>query len=205
MQHEALKSLYGGKKALSGMVGGQAREQTVLTPDWLLGAIRAWAPIGLDPCTTQENPTGARQHLGLSVEGRALQQVLSETEDQKMKKHLKAQLKPHLLAGGLSVPWNTLNNECVYVNPPYDMLREWMAKCSAEACRPSQPQIYLLAPFRPHRHWFIKHTEGYTVVSLAPFAFKGHKQSFPAPLCLVCYNAPATNLGKYETGRWRCA
>ncbi len=167
MKHEALKSLCGGKKALSGMVGGQAREQTVLTPDWLLEAI---GPIFFDPCTTPENPCKA-VHFATEADN------------------------------GLEGNWPT--GEKIYCNPPYGDLKSWITKCEISAfvgCR-----VYLLAPFRPHRRWFVDRTREWDVVSLAPFAFKGHKQSFPAPLCLVCYNLPVPNLGKYETGRWRCA
>jgi hypothetical protein len=47
-------------KALAGTAGGQAREQTVFTPRWLLDCLIAAAgPIMLDPCTTADNPVGA--------------------------------------------------------------------------------------------------------------------------------------------------
>ena len=157
---------YGKDKALSGMVGGQVREQTVLTPDWLLDAIRAVAPIGLDPCTTTDNPVEAWRWF---------------TEEQ----------------NGLSEAWD---HGLTYTNPPYGDLKPWMQKCWAEAR--FGVRIYLLAPFRPHRRWFNEYTKGHTVVTLAPFPFKGHKASFPAPLALVCFNLPVPNLGKYETGRW---
>lgn len=178
-------------KALSGMVGGQAREQTVLTPDWLLDAIRAVAPIGLDPCTTPENPCCAQTFC--SVEGASGR---SQPSDVAM---------GFTGSDGLQIPWGwpiqrAALGSCVYVNPPYSDLKDWLQKCSAEAnCGLG---IYLLCPVRPQRRWFNEYTKGYTVVSLAPFPFKGHKSAFPAPLCLVCYNLPVPNLGKYETGRW---
>jgi len=182
---------YGKAKALSGMVGGQEREQTVLTPDWLLDAIREVAPIGLDPCTTPENPVGAR--FFCSVEGAA---GTSQPSDVAL---------GFTGSDGLAIPWGWPLQRaplaaCAYVNPPYSDLKDWLQKCSAEAgCG---VQVYLLCPVRPQRRWFNEYTKGHTVVSLAPFPFKGHKSAFPAPLCLVCYNLPVPNLGKYETGRW---
>ncbi len=173
----AAKSLF-NSTALSGMIGGQKREQTVLTPEWLLEAIRAVAPIGLDPCTTPENPCKA---------------ATAYTEDYDGGR------------GGLSAVWGVdapvLSGECIYVNPHYAKLKEWIRQCYLYAEQEKLP-IYLLAPFRPQRKWFCEYTRGYEVVSLAPFPFVGHKQAFPAPLCLVCYNLPLPNLGKYETGRW---
>ena len=167
---------YGKAKALSGMVGGQEREQTVLTPDWLLDAIREVAPIALDPCTTPENPCGAHEFI---------------TEAEK---------KPGC---GDCWSWRIRNAPyagLTYVNPPYGNLKPWMGRCWDEA--EDKALVYLLCPVRPQRRWFNEYTKGYTVVSLAPFPFKGHKSAFPAPLCLVCYNLPVPNLGKYETGRW---
>ena len=52
-----------------------------------------------------------------------------------------------------------------------------------------QDRVVLLCPFRPHRRWFAEYTCGYPVSSLAPFAFEGHKQAFPAPLCVVWYRS----------------
>ncbi len=179
----AAKSLF-NSTALSGNVGGQAREQTVLTPEWLLEAIRAVAPIGLDPCTTPENPTKAEAYMTEGMFG-------VDT--------------PQFGQAGLAQFWATyptIRAGClVYVNPPYSDLRSWLAKCLYEAS--CLAPIYLLAPFRPQRKWFVEYTRGYTVASLAPFPFVGHKQAFPAPLCLVCYNLPVPNLGKYLTGLWR--
>lgn len=176
-QFAAAKSLFNSPE---NRAQGGAREQTVLTPDWLLDAIREVAPIGLDPCTTAENPTGAAVFMAAPAQD------------------------------GLKWDWVDAMDlhgarGLVYVNPPYSDLMPWMRKCFVEAeykAHEEVTSIYLLAPYRPQRRWFNEYTKGYTVVSLAPFPFKGHKQAFPAPLCLVCYNLPVPHLGKYETGRW---
>jgi hypothetical protein len=196
----AAKSLY-NSTALSGNVGGQKREQTVLTPDWLLDVIRAVATIGLDPCTTLENPVGASEFICLSPKALELQEKLAALpmEDKTARTAVAKELKPLLLGGGLQADW--LQAGLVFVNPPYDMLHAWMLKCANEADAGSC--IYLLAPFRPQRKWFVEYTRGYRVVSLKPFPFVGHRQALPAPLCLVCYNLPVPNLGDYETGCWR--
>jgi len=67
----ALHSLYGGKTALSGNIGGQKREQTVFTPEWFIDQISLAAGSGpsLDPCTTSENPVGADLYYTEAVNG----------------------------------------------------------------------------------------------------------------------------------------
>ncbi len=153
--------------ALNSLIRGNPnREQTVLTPDWLLAAV---GPIFFDPCTTPENPCKAVHFV---------------TEED----------------NGLDGDWPG-GERSIYVNPPYGDLKPWMAKCDKQV-KENECFVFMLAPFRPHRRWFVEYARGYTVVSLAPFAFKGRKQAFPAPLCLICYNGTVPELGKYETGRW---
>ncbi len=154
--------------------GGQAREQTVLTPEWLLSAL---GPIEIDPCTTEENPTKARVYY---------------TES----------------SNGLAQSWNT--NGLVYVNPPYGQLQVWMEKCATET--KTGTDIVALVPFRPQRQWFCD-LRSAVVITLAPFPFVGHKQAFPAPLCLLWYTKRAipteicmpTKRGSKNviTGTWR--
>lgn len=194
---------YGKDKALAGMVGGQARKQDVLTPEWLLDAVRAVAPIVLDPCTIPSNPVGAEQFCYLPEEATRLQEQLRTAEDKAEKAMLRKQLKPYLTGGGLSLDWSfVVGKGVVFVNPPFDSLEMWMRKCELQATTLGTPS-YLLCPFRPHRKWFSKYAQGFDVITLAPFAFRGHSQAFPAPLCLICYGAPAPVLGKRATGVWR--
>lgn len=167
------------KAALAGNVGGQEREQTVLTPDWIVEGVRQvfGGTIDLDPCAADDPAT----HL-------ATVNVTKEMD-------------------GLSMPWSGCT---VYSNPPYADLKPWMTKYLDEALDWGNTQIIALVPLRPQRKWFCDtiRRAGATLYTLAPFPFKGHKQAFPAPMCLITYNVP-TGLelifpGKV-TGRWRLA
>ena len=173
----ALHSLYGGKaarlklaaeaegKALAGNVGGQKRNQTVLTTQWFLNELRKNVdrPLGYDPCTTPWNPCKA---LTFSTEK----------------------------TNGLTVNWakQSQKHGWIYVNPPYDDLKRWMVKALMESERGAQ--IYMLAPFRPWRTWFCElipfsdTLDRRIVTSLAPMPFEGEKSAYPAPLCVIPYN-----------------
>lgn len=103
----AVHSLYGGatkrRRALSGNVGGQEREQTVLTPRWLIDGLceAAGEHVRLDPCTTNENPVGATQFF---------------TEHD----------------NGLEHEWTSPHRGVVYCNPPYGDLEAWLCKAAEE-------------------------------------------------------------------------
>jgi hypothetical protein len=171
----ALHSLYGGKvsrlrkeaeilgKALAGNVGGQKRNQTVLTPRWFLNQLisSAHVSLGYDPCTTAYNPTKAAVFSTEKTNGLAV-------------KNWARVAAPHGF---------------IYVNPPYDQLKVWLHKMFVEAVDHTAP-IYALVPFRPWRTWFCELTARFPVYSLAPFAFVGEKSAYPAPLCVVAYNLP---------------
>jgi len=99
----ALKSLYGRKAALAGNVGGQKREQEVLTPDWILEAARAAfnSPIDLDPCASS-NPACWFANNNIT-----------------------------LPADSIPIDWTFANN--VYVNPPFNDLNRWLNKAASTA------------------------------------------------------------------------
>ena len=87
------------------------------TPDEVLDVVRRVGPIGLDPCTVRENPTGARLWAPLGV------------------------------LDGLSFPWHAViaPGEIVYINPPYG--REcgaWVEKACAEGAA-GAPLVLLVA------------------------------------------------------------
>lgn len=172
----ALHSLYGGKisrlrredelagKALSGNVGGQKRNQTVLTPEWFIDQlVDSYGALGYDPCTTAWNPLKAK--------------VFSTEE-----------------TNGLKISWARMSVKYgwIYVNPPYDDLKCWLDKCLQEA--EAGAKILLLGPIRPWRTWFCDLTKNYDVISLAPLAFRGEKSAFPAPLCVIPYNLPTPKI-----------
>ena len=80
-------------------------KNTWATPEWLLDCVRNVGPLVLDPCTTQENPTGAKY---------------IRTE----------QCAPD----GLETEWADFKG-LVYVNPPYGRghMRPWTHKILIEA------------------------------------------------------------------------
>src|SRR5689334_8272167 len=95
------------------------------TPDKILDLVRKLAPIGLDPCTSPDNPTRARlfyyrpspmeaEKLASSPAGR-----------------LQAYLEISSLTDGLQLPWGVEKNELIYVNPPYGRsVGKWMSRCN---------------------------------------------------------------------------
>lgn len=146
-------------KALAGNVGGQAREQTVFTPEWLIAQLRAVeGVIGLDPCTTPANPVQAV----VCCTGAG-----PEDDGKVAPWHLAASVGPF------------------YVNPPYAELRAWLTKARDEHAAGARG--WLLGPFRPQRGWFLPLLAGLDVALLRPFAFVGHDSAFPAPLFLAGY------------------
>lgn len=96
------------------------------TPDKLLDVVRNVAPIGLDPCTVIENPTGA---LYVCAHDCGMD--------------------------GLTYDWITLcsADQIIYVNPPYGRaLASWVTKCRAEAREGAN--VILLCPARTDTRWF---------------------------------------------------
>lgn len=84
---------------------------------------------------------------------------------------------------GLSIEW--VNK--TYVNPPYNDLRPWLSKAMETA--KSGHKVILLVPVRTWRKWFYEAMADCDhIVWLPPVAFAGHKQAFPFPLCLLCWN-----------------
>jgi hypothetical protein len=81
---------------------------------------------------------------------------------------------------GLAVDWP----DYTYVNPPYKQLRPWMQK----AVR--YKEHMLLIPVRTNRRWWCVYERKATAICrLKPFAFLGHKQSFPSSLVMLYYGS----------------
>ncbi len=147
----ALQSLWNG--SLTGK-----REQTVLTPYWLLDCLVCeWDGIACDATPDPDNRVPAKLHLNLD-----------EGYD------------------GLLCAWF----DATFANPEYVDLKAWLDKAMREAA--CGFRIALLGPARGHRKWYraaqrsARATGG--IVQFDPFAFKGHKDKFPAPLELLCWN-----------------
>lgn len=169
MPFEAAKSLFrstSSRKALAGNVGGQAREQTVLTPSEIVAQLVATAGrrLALDPCTVISNPTGAAFfRCGIDLD-------YSDDDN------------------GLETDWLKMclaGKGFFYSNPPFGDLEAWMAKALKEGARGAPG--YLLGPFRPQRSWFGGLLPAGECLALKPFPFVGSKSAFPAPLFLAAY------------------
>lgn len=96
----------------------------------------------------------------------------------------------------LKIDWTQYGNS-VYVNPPYKYLKKWLLKCSQTPMK-----IVALVPVRVHRKWFNELTKDAEIVFLdGNFKFKGYKDTYPVPLCLVSWNCKIPSLGTRETNR----
>lgn len=96
---------------------GRDPDAVEISPDFVLNIVRGVGAIGLDPCTEDSNPTGARLFLTKKENGlTARWPALSE-------------------------------DEVVYVNPPYakGIINQWVGKCAWEWVRmPRRPVLMLL-------------------------------------------------------------
>lgn len=96
------------------------------TPDCVLERVRKVAPIGLDPCTSPENPCGADYCS-----------------------------TPLLGGDGLLADWTAFHapGRLVYCNPPYGRgIGAWVEKCHDEYMRGGE--VIALLPARTDTRWF---------------------------------------------------
>jgi hypothetical protein len=206
---DAGKSLDGGA-ALGGTVGGQAREQEAWSPVWVLDAAREalGGRIVLDPCgasawclpeVCKVDKQGRRQVARAFVEGGWFADV-TLTGLGGYAGH-----SPHggwcAEADGLAVDWCQAG--AVYVNPPYNVLGDWLAKI-LEAAR-AGCKVVALFPARPRRQWWcdatLKCPQAQTVFLSYDVRFQGYAQAHPENMCLVGWNCRIPLLGTRET--WR--
>lgn len=85
----------------SARVAGSSSSDSWQTPENVLDLVRSVEPIGLDPCTSPDNPVGADKFYTESEDG------LSQ-----------------------SSPWWT-GRGLIFVNPPYSNVGRWMEKASS--------------------------------------------------------------------------
>lgn len=193
MTANALNSLYGGSvaiarrtasDALCGNVGKQDRAQEVLTPDWILeAASQALGGIELDPCAST-NPDNWFAKFSI-------------TEPGKFEGVVAGGAGCGVSADAKTIAWQAGR---VFENPPFGDLQAWLGK--AVECAAQGSKVVHLGPVRPHRRWWRPLVKRGQVVYLNyDVKFRGHKQAFPAPLCLVSFNCVIPWLGERETGR----
>lgn len=130
------------------------------TPESFLGLVRQVGPIALDPCTSADNPTLARQFC--SPDGRSGDIGFASWD-------------------GLSCSWHlTKGNGLTFVNPPYGRsLPDWMTKCRVEAYLGCE--IIALVPARPGAKWWQRTFEDATATLLwrGRIKFKGATAGAP--------------------------
>jgi hypothetical protein len=199
----ALHSLYGGKDALAGNVGGQARDQEAWTPDDLLAAVRTalGGKIVLDVCgASRWSLPEVRDKRG-KVQRAAVPHG-GWFADITIARDAETQVSPHgglvLQADGLDVDWAGRPG---FDNPPYNDLRRWLTK-AAETGKTGTPHVHL-GPVRTQRKWWLPLARTGEIVFLNyNVKFKGWKCAVPFPVCLIAWNCTIPDLGSKETGRW---
>jgi len=76
-----------------------------------------------------------------------------------------------------------------WLNPPFDNIAPWVAKCAEESRRPGV-QILVLVPASIGSNWYRDHVEGKAAVipvGNPRLKFVGHPDGFPKDLMLICY------------------
>lgn len=154
--------------------GGREREQTVFTPDLILDPLRSvWGGILFDPCAGPDGLVWVECTLckgtGRTKAGKAC------TPGSLQRSSVNATHSIREPDDGLRYVWI----DRTFVNPPFGTLEEWLAPQTAGLAR-----VEWLVPVRPHRRWWRAWARTCdALIFLNPFAFKGHAQTFPAPLC----------------------
>jgi hypothetical protein len=181
------------KKALAGNVGGQAREQEVWTPDWIVEAAREalGGTIDVDPCAASKSEAWFATYnitAGPHIDGYRTESIVFEGG------------RGGWISDSLRTDWASDLGH--FVNPPYQhpAYQLWLEKCAAEAAKGAR--IVLLGPTRPNRKWFRPALRAAEVVELNyKVIFKGHDSAFPASLFLASWNCRLPDLGDRENGR----
>lgn len=119
------------------------------TPEHVLELVRAVAPIALDPCTTQKNPTKARRYMTSEPAPAPF------TADFAGAQFHRTGPFGWVAPDGLPAYWLPWcgRHGLTFVNPPYGRaLAAWLTKCATEARLGTE--ILALVPARPDTSWF---------------------------------------------------
>lgn len=120
------------------------------TPDSILERIRRLGPIALDPCTSEDNPTGAMLWL-------TEQRIPTTLKRDEQGRCFALELWPAVDADGLTASWSQMvaNDGVIYVNPPYGrVIRDWIDKCIAESVTLGNAELLLLVPANVETQWY---------------------------------------------------
>ena len=104
----------------------------------------------------------------------------------------------------LTVDWRTrLNSEIGWLNPPFDPIEPWVAKCAEEYQKGAK--ILLLCRGSIDSNWWWSYIQPNAVVyALTPrVTFVGQKQGYPSPLVLATFNVLGTPGGPILRWRWK--
>lgn len=98
----------------------------------------------------------------------------------------------------------------LWLNPPFENIPRWVAKCADEATRGAR--IALLVPAAVSTNWFADHVEEsafvlpvrprFPFVGQAPNPKTGKIDPYPKDLMLCVYNPPTVFHVGFETWRW---
>jgi len=107
---------------------------------------------------------------------------------------------------GSSIAENALTeNWCrwaglLWLNPPYDNIKAFAAKCRAESAKGAT--IAMLIPASVATNWFAEEIHGHALVlPIRPrLTFVGHKDPYPKDLMLCVYGLAAPG---FEPWRWK--
>jgi phage N-6-adenine-methyltransferase len=151
----------------SARTAGSSSRDDWQTPAHFLERVRQIAPIGLDPCTSADNPVGADVYL---------------TERENGLEHHWNAIAP---AGSLA-----------FVNPPYSKMRPWATKIASESLLARESifglEIVSLVGARPGSRWFdllVWQTAAAVCFVSGRLRFVGAPTSAPFPSC-VTYHGP---------------
>lgn len=104
----------------------------------------------------------------------------------------------------LTVDWTAyLDGRPGYLNPPFDPVEPWVAKCAIEYQRGAR--ILLLCRASIDANWWWDYVQLNAVVyALTPrIKFVGAEQGYPSPLVLCTFNVLGTPGGPIQRWRWR--
>lgn len=100
----------------------------------------------------------------------------------------------------LTANWSTASNGLLWLNPPYDRIRDFAAKCKEESKLGAK--IVMLIPASVATNWFADLIHGIALVlPVRPrLTFVGHKDPYPKDLMLCCYNVGSVG---FEPWHWK--
>lgn len=148
-------------------------KQTYGTPDDFLDAVRShFGRIAFDLAATHENAVAPRH--------------FSPVDD------------------ALLQPWNQLRigREWAWLNPPFDDIGRWAAKCAREAARGAR--ILFLVPASIGSNWFRDHVYPHATVHAlnGRLTFKGETQPYPKD-CMLCVFDGRKAPGPLQVWMWK--